>query len=565
MQRKLRLALVTGLALLCALVLVSPAGALEQKLTMPGLGFGFSTAIDGDTLVVGNPFDSSGAGAVYVYRRSGDTWAVVARLTASDGSAGDALGSSVAINGDTIVAGASGDGIDHNATDQGSVYTFARDGGPLRTETAKLTASDGAVRASLGASVAIDGNTIVAGAPGKTVGTNANQGAVYTFARAGAPDRTQTAKLTVSGGAERDQLGGSVAIDGDTIVAGASDATVGANLHQGAVYTFASSGGPARTQTATLTVLGGVEAEFLGASVDIAGDTIVAGAPTGQGTGAVYTFARSGGLARAQTAKLTASDAGPADLLGNSVAIEGDTIVAAAPNADVGANVGEGALYTFDRGGAVARTQTAKLTDASGAAGEEFGAAVAIAGDTIVASSVGQAAVAVFFAATPPPSPSPPPPLAPPAPPPPPSSPPPPAAPTKLVLSGLEISPTRFRSAPSALNVSKTRAGATIRFTLSEAANVKLSFAQARPGRIASGKCRQPNRSSRAKPRCTRYVTVGSFTVHGQRGPNAVRFAGTLPRTRRLTPGPYKLTATPTDSAHNPGPPRSTNLTITPN
>jgi hypothetical protein len=117
----------------------------------------------------------------------------------------DDLGSSVAVDGDAIVAGASGYGA-------GAVYTFARTGAAARTETAKLTASDGEASGSLGYSVAVDGDAIVAGAPLGLSGSS-----VYTFARTGAAERTEIAKLTAVG----DTLGWSVAIDGDTIVAGA--------------------------------------------------------------------------------------------------------------------------------------------------------------------------------------------------------------------------------------------------------------------------------------------------------------------------------------------------------
>ncbi len=91
---------------------------------------------------------------------------------------------------------------------------------------------------------------------------------------------------------------------------------------------------------------------------------------------------------------------------------------------------------------------------------------------------------------------------------------------------------------------------------------MRLSFAKAKPGRRVAKTCRKPSRANRAKPRCTRYVTVGSFTVQGRSGPNTVAFAGRLSRAKRLSPGSYKLTATPTDSAHRTGQPRTAKLKI---
>ncbi len=395
-----RLALGTALGLTVSLALASTASALEQKLTAPDGAasdrLGGSVAIDGDTLVAGAPGDESNKGSVYVFQRAGDNWAFTARLTASDGEAGDALGLSVAIDGDVIVVAAPfDDGV------SGSAYTFARSGAAARTETAKLTASDRVSGDQLGSSVAIDGDTIVAGA----LGDDASRGSAYTFARSGAPARTQTAKVTASDGAANDSLGFSVAIDGDTILAGAN----GDDAFKGSAYTFARSGAAVRTESAKLTASDGVAPDNLGVSVAIDGAVIVAGAylAGATGGGAAYTFARSGASARTETAKLTASDGAANDSLGSSVAIDGDTIVAGA----VGADSYKGSAYTFASSGAVARTQTAKLTASDGAASDYLGLSVAIDGDAIVAGAHGDDALkgsaSVFFPPTPtPPAPA---------------------------------------------------------------------------------------------------------------------------------------------------------------
>jgi hypothetical protein len=541
-----------------ALALASPAAAIEARLTAvdgaAGSTLGRSVAIDGDTLVLGAPGDDGGRGSIYVFRRLVDTWAVTAKLTAADGAAGDGLGYSVAIDGDTIIAGAPLDDAGANA-DQGSAYTFARTGAAARTETAKLTAADGAAGDELGVSVAIDGDTIVAGAPLDDVGANVEQGSAYTFARAGAAARTETAKLTSMDGAARDQLGFSVAMDGDTIIAGALLDDVGANAEQGSAYTFARAGAATRTETAKLTATDGAAGDELGFSVAIEGDTILAGAPldtfgTSRAQGSAYTFARAGAAARTETAKLTATDGAAFEELGVSVAIDGDTIVAGAPFDTFGTSRAQGSAYRFARAGAAARTETAKLTATDGAAGDLLGFSVAVDGDTIVTgaplddvNNADQGSASVFFAPVPPP-------------------PPPPPPPAKPVLSKLKISPSTFRRGSSLAKVSKSRKGTKITFALSKTAKVKLSFAKAEPGRKVAKTCRKPSRANRLKRRCTRYVTVGSFTVQGRSGPNTVSFAGRLSRSKRLSPGSYKLTATPTDAAHNTGQPRTAKLKI---
>src|SRR5579884_2515533 len=77
-----------------------------------GAGLGSSVAVDGKTIVVGAPAESSSLGAAYVFVDSGGTWIQQARLIAPDGAAGDSFGASVSIAGSTIVVGAPG----HNAS-----------------------------------------------------------------------------------------------------------------------------------------------------------------------------------------------------------------------------------------------------------------------------------------------------------------------------------------------------------------------------------------------------------------------------------------------------------------
>ena len=234
-----------AIALVLGWALAAPASALEHKLTAADGAasdrLGASVAIDGDTAVVGAPLASAARGAAYVFVRFGDSWINTAKLTTADGAVGDRLGASVAIDGDTIVAGAPGvdvEGRFGTKQDQGSAYTFACTGAAARRETATLsTFILGAGGDRLGSSVAIDGNVIVAGAPGVDGegrhGTVVDRGSVYTFTRAGTAQRTPAAGLTALDGAANDMLGDAVAIDGDTIVAGAPNHDVGVNQNQG--------------------------------------------------------------------------------------------------------------------------------------------------------------------------------------------------------------------------------------------------------------------------------------------------------------------------------------------
>jgi hypothetical protein len=145
--------------------------------------FGYSVSISGDYAVIGAYVDDVGAnsnqGSAYVFMRSGTTWAQQAKLIASDGAAGDYFGSSVSISGDYVVIGARGDDIGANY-DQGSAYVFVRSG-TTWTQQAKLTTSDGAAGDQFGNSVSISGDYVVIGAQSDDTVTNSNQGSACVF------------------------------------------------------------------------------------------------------------------------------------------------------------------------------------------------------------------------------------------------------------------------------------------------------------------------------------------------------------------------------------------------
>jgi hypothetical protein len=361
---------------------------------------GYSVAVSGDTVVAGaygaKVGSNSEQGAVYVFTKPAGGWAnetQAAKLTASDGVANDHLGFSVAVSGDTVVAGR-----DTNNNAQGEVYVFTKPAGGWanETETAKLTASDGASNGDrFGFSVAVSGDTVVAGA----FSFNNIRGSVYLFTKpaGGWANETETAKLAASDGAAFDELGQSVALsaDGGTVIASASNATIGTfQTNQGAVYVFTKpAGGWANeTEAAKLTASDGASNDNLGQSVAVssAGDTVVAGtwhASSFQGAAYVFIEPATGWANETQAAKLTPSDGTSNDQLGRSVAVSGDTIFAGA----VGANSYQGAVYVFTKpaSGWADETEAAKLTASDGAASDSLGQSVAVSGETVVTGAPG--------------------------------------------------------------------------------------------------------------------------------------------------------------------------------
>ena len=144
--------------------------------------FGRSVAIDGDTIVVGAYGNDSNRGSAHVFTKPDTGWAnspgtETAKLTASDRTDGDQFGFSVAVDGDTIVIGA--DAL--NETNRsGSAYVFTKPaaGWADSTEAAKLTGSGTANGDRFGLSVAVAGVTVMIGANGQ--GSN-SQGAAYLY------------------------------------------------------------------------------------------------------------------------------------------------------------------------------------------------------------------------------------------------------------------------------------------------------------------------------------------------------------------------------------------------
>ena len=305
---------------------------------------------------------------------SEDPVAQQAYLQASNKDFDDRFGVSVAISGDTVVVGANGedsnatgvngDQTDNSAAFAGAAYVFVRSGDTW-TQQAYLKASNTETMDQFGWWVAISGDTVVVGAPGEDSdanGVNGNQsdnnaptsGAAYVFVRNGTT-WSQQAYLKASNSDVNDQFGVSVAIDDDTIVVGAygeySNAT-GVNGNQtdnsapfaGAAYVFVRNG-VTWSQQAYLKASNTDANDYFGNSVAISGDTVAIGAyleasnakgingnqsdNSAAQAGASYIFVRSG-TTWSQQAYVKASNTDAGDFFGYAVALSGDTAVVGA-------------------------------------------------------------------------------------------------------------------------------------------------------------------------------------------------------------------------------------------
>jgi|GEM_PF-1104314 len=361
--------------------------------------YGESLAIDGNIAVVGDTgVVASPIGKAYILEWNGTEWQTIARLTVSDKETDYFFGSSVSISGNTVVVGAPRYDTNGNR-DQGKAYVFERPetGWTDMTETAQLTASDGAEFNSFGIAVSISGNSVVVGAPHHNINRNRDQGKAYVFERPeiGWTDMTETAQLTASDGTEHDYFGESISISGNTVVVGAHHHDTNGNGIQGKTYIFEKPavGWADMTETAQLTSSDGAELDRFGNDVSISGNTVVVGAPDHDTNGnwiqgKAYVFERpaAGWTDMIETAQLTASDGARFNFFGKSVAISVNTVVVGASFHDTNGNNAQGKAYVFERTetGWTDMTETAQLTASDGVALDFFGSAVSISGSTVV-------------------------------------------------------------------------------------------------------------------------------------------------------------------------------------
>lgn len=241
-----------------------------------------------------------------------------------------------------------------------------------------------------GYSVAISGDTIVAGCNSCTIAGQAGRGAIFVFTRTGTI-WTESPDSPLSIGAGGDNFGQSVAIDGDTIVVGAPNSDVPGKLNQGSAHIFVRSG-TTWTYDELLLAPDGLAQDFFGKSVAIRGNRVVVGAPGDDGatnaTGSLYVFDRSGAtwsLHPGMPLAVAAPDAGNGDGLGSSVALSpsGTLLLSGAPGADHSPDSPVGAAYLWRHDGA-GWAQVRKFVPFGPNQGEDCGRSVALNDETVL-------------------------------------------------------------------------------------------------------------------------------------------------------------------------------------
>lgn len=448
----------------------------RQRITAPDAAandaFGSAIAIDGSVAFIGASGDDQGAasdrGSVYVFTRGSFFWSFSQKLLASDGLANDAFGKALATQGGSLVVGAPG-----RNGGRGAAYVFAQVGN-VWTEQKRIDAPSSSAGDAFGSNLGLDGNTLIVGAPKYDAPSVSDAGAAWIFTGAGATWNVQHSSVgTVANG----QRGSAVAIEGDRAFIGAThersdglgavraltrvgttwtqaeelvapsgvsgDAfgqslnvaypllLVGAperNSKQGATYAFEHDGStwgsgqllltppqagdehgavvdvsgsyavsaiPGRNGEGGFRIwqkLSGWNPDFIrsrtaamnwdefGVSLDMSSESLIVGARYETETsdqyerGAAFVFVRNGS-AWSQQAKLVVAGSSQGDEAGYAVAIEGDDSAVGVRRDDVASNSNAGSVRVFHRSGS-AWSEAATLTATPLASNDSFGSAV---------------------------------------------------------------------------------------------------------------------------------------------------------------------------------------------
>ena len=345
-------------------------------------GTSVALSSDGNTLLVGGETDNTNQGGLWVFLRTGATWAQQgSKLVATGGVGTPRLGYELSVSSDGNRAITAGYADNSNA---GAFWTWERSSGSWTQTANKLVGTGGSSTARQGISLAISmvGNNAVIGGDQD----NSNQGAAWMWdATTTRPALTlyqqQGSKLVGTGGSGLPRQGSSNAISGDALTM-ATGAINDGGSSVGAVWIFTRSGATWTQQGSKLFGTGAVGNANQGISIALSnnGDTVAWGGNfDNTNTGAVWVWTRTAGVWSQQGSKLVGTGLVTPSQFGISVSLssDGDTLVvgASADNANIGC------AHVFIRSAGVWSQQGSKLVGTGATGTAQQGTSVAVSGD----------------------------------------------------------------------------------------------------------------------------------------------------------------------------------------
>ena len=385
--------LLIALLFIAASMSAQPLDQVEKLIASdPDIGarMGYSVAISGDHALAGAPDDNESVqrgGAVYVFRRhASGSWQESQKLMASDADSNAYFGWSLDVSDGRAIIGAAGEGT--GGSNAGAAYIFEQDGTGMWQEVQKLVTSDVAAGDNVGYSVAIDGDRAIVGARLEDAG-GSNAGAAYVFERDGSGVWQEVQKLTASDAASGDLFGFSASISGDRAIVGSLSNDVVAS-DQGAAYVFERDGSGVWQEVQILIASDAQGFDEFGSSVSVSGGRALVGAWKEDGGafngGAVYIFERDGLGVWQEVQKLVAPDPGSNDSYGRSVDIDGHLAIIGAYREDSMAS-DAGAAYLIERDGSGVWQHVQKLVAADGEAVDHLAYSVSISNGRVLLGS----------------------------------------------------------------------------------------------------------------------------------------------------------------------------------
>lgn len=372
--------------------------------------FGSAVAVDGNTMVVGTAIDSGAwIDWVYVFHRTPDGWTQVAKFEPDSPQERDAFGYSVAVDDDDGVIVVGNPTWDEpGEEDAGRVHIYERTGPGSWAETATFTGPTNGddhdpnefIGPEFGDDVDVSGDKIAVGAPTALHGPEEEEvwaGAVFVMEKTD-DGWTKTDRLNATKPQSDDHFGTSVAISGDTIMAGGSDARRPGQPDEvnGVVWVFeqGTAGEWETTDRILAPTSGGTVNACFGFDIALHHDLGVVGNPCWQGqhsqlfSGNAYVLRRAG-EGWTIDAALSPSDRNPASehFFGRSVDVDGSTVAVGAPNwPEFGVSLGAAYVYEKTPEG---WSETANLRGPEENTFSEFGESVSISGDTLAVGTPG--------------------------------------------------------------------------------------------------------------------------------------------------------------------------------